>query len=349
MSRTRQLLVLAAGLALVGGVVYLAYTSRPRPRPQPEQVAGLAWLPAEAGLVGSVNLAELRQQGWLLDVFRQATGEVKEAPDYRAFIEATGFDYSRDLDRLSVGVLGTSQQPLLTGVAEGRFARARMVDYARQQGAQLRRYQGLDIYEIPPTPSSSRRRPAGSPEAGPAGRGFAFAFLDDTHLAFASDTARVAMVVDCWLGKAPAVSSDEPRRAELERLATGQQAWAVDEPAKWKPPFFGDTPSGQPFEAVVAQMALGLRVNEQGVELAGEARCRQPGQAERLRDNLTVLTLLGRVTLSRQQNEGAQALAETLGNLTFMLQGDTVSAHVLIPRAQIATLLGVPPAATTAP
>ena len=349
MSRARQFLVLAAGLALFGGVVYLAYMSRPQRPPQPERVTGLAWLPAEAGLVGGVDLAGLRQQGWLLDDLRRATGDVKEAPDYRAFVEATGFDYSRDLDHLWVGVFGTSQQPLLTGVAEGRFVRPRILDYARKQGARLRRYQGIDIYEVPPGRPSPRRRSSGTPETGSPERGFAFAFLDDTHVAFASDAARVAMIVDCWLGKAPAVSSDESRQAELERLAAGQQVWAVDEPAKWKPPFLGDSPSGQPFEAIVAQVALGLRVNEQGVELVGEARCRQPGQAERLRDNLSVLTLLGRVTLSRQQNQGAQALAETIGNLSFTQQGDTVAARVQVPREQIATLLGVPLAATTAP
>ena len=139
MSRARQFLVLAAGLALFGGVVYLAYMSRPQRPPQPERVTGLAWLPAEAGLVGGVDLAGLRQQGWLLDDLRRATGDVKEAPDYRAFVEATGFDYSRDLDHLWVGVFGTSQQPLLTGVAEGRFVRPRILDYARKQGARLDR------------------------------------------------------------------------------------------------------------------------------------------------------------------------------------------------------------------
>lgn len=341
MSRTRQYIVLAAGLVLVGGVVYFAYRGRPEPRPQPERLAGLAWLPAETGLVGGVDLAALRQQGWLLDSLRQAAGEVKEAPDYQAFVAATGFDYSRDLDHLWLGVLGSSQSPLLVGVAEGRFVRAKILDYAHQQDARLRRYQGFDIYEVLPPPPRPRRRPPGSPAAVPSERGFAFAFLDDTHFAFGSDAARVAMLIDCWLGKAPAVSADESRRMELERLAASQQAWAVDEPEKWKPPFFEDTPSGQPFEAVVAQVAVGLRVDAEGLELVGEARCREPQQAERLRDNLNVLALLGRATFSRQPNAATQTLAEVLGNLTFTQQGDTVAARVRIERQQLATLLGV--------
>lgn len=348
MSRGRQVLVVVGGLVLVGAAVYLAYRSRPQQRFQLGQVAGLAWLPAEAGLVGSVDLAALRQQAWLLEMMRRATGEVKEAPDYQAFVEATGFDYSRDLDHFWLGVFGSSEQPRLTGVAEGRFARVKILDYARRQGAVPRRHQNIDIYEVPPAPPHSPPRSSRAPAEEPSGRGFAFAFLDDSHLAFASDAERVAMIVDCWLGKSPAVLADGARRAELERLAAGKQAWVVDEPAKWKPPFFHAAESGQPLAAIVVKIALGLRVSGQGVELAGEARCREPAQAERLRDNLNAMVLLGRMALSRQRNENAQALAQALADLTLTQQGDTVVARVLVPPDKLAALFGVPASAGSA-
>ncbi|MFQ5818216.1 MAG: DUF3352 domain-containing protein [Terriglobia bacterium] len=335
MSRFRQFLVLAVGLLLVGAALYLADLGRPRPTPmaEPEELKGLAWLPAAAGLAAGVDVAELRQQKWLLEMARRATEGVREESDYQAFVQTTGFDYRRDLDRLWVGLFGPRRHPLVAGVAEGRFASARIQDYARRRGARLDHHQGIEIYYLATQPQKSKR---------PA-RGFAFAFLDDTHLAFASDVERVALVIDSWLGKTPSVASDESRRAEVERLAAGRQAWAVNDLEKWKPAVFRQQQMQQTLEDLVVQLAVGIGVSEQGVELAGEARCREPRQAERLRSNLNILILVGRVALGRQGDETAQALGEALSNLELTQEGDTLRARVLLPPETLALLLRLPP------
>ena len=343
MPRPRHyLLGLLGGLALLGAGVYLAHDGRPQPPPEPKAVAGLAWLPAQAGLVAGLDLAEMRQQVWLLEMIRRATGEVRESPDYQAFVEATGFDYARDLDHVWVGVFGPSEQPVVVGVAEGRFARAKILAYARTQGSARHRYQGIEIYQVQTGVQNPRPRESGSAKSNQSGRSFAFAFLDNTHLAFASDSERAAMIVDCWLGKAPAVGSDEGRRAAVEQLAAGRQAWVVDELAKWQPPVFQKQ---EALQALVVQLSLGLRVSGAGVEVETEARCREPGQAERLRDNLRVLVLAARLALGRQRDESSQALGEALGNLALSQQGDTLQARVTLPPETLAALLGVPPAA----
>lgn len=330
MPRVKQYLVVVGALALVGAVVYLAHRTRPQPqppRPEAKALAGLAWLPAESGLVAGIDLREVRRQGWLLEMIRQAGGEEKWAPDYQAFVEATGFDYTRDLDRLWVGVFGPSEEPVVVGVAEGRFARDKILAHARRQGARLNPHRGTEIYQV----RTGLRNRSGAP-----GR-FAFAFLDDTHLAFANDARGAAQVVDCWRGQAPAVGSDPVRRAGLEQLAAGQQAWAVDDLAKWQPPGFRDQES---LRALVAQAALGLRVSGAGLEVEGEARCHDPRQAARLRDNLRVLTLVGRLALSRQQAKSSQALGEVLGKLELTREGDTLRAHVILRPELLAGLLG---------
>lgn len=332
MSRVKQFLVLAIGLLLVAAALYLAYLTRPQPLSPPEEVAGLAWLPAATGLVAGVDVAALRQQAWLLEMIRRATEGVSEDAEYHAFVQATGFDYRHDLDRVWLGLFGPSEQPLVAGVVEGRFAAARLRDYVRKQGGRLHRHPGIEIYHVPTQPQAP-----GQPE-----RGFAFAFLDDTHLAFASDVERAAMVIDCWLGKAPAVGSDEARRVEVERLAVGKQAWAVNELAKWKAPVLRRQGVGQVLGAMVVQLAVGLRVSGQGVELAGEARCREPGQAERLRDTLSLLLLVARGALGRQGDESAQVVGEALSNLTLAQRGDTLQARVLLQRETLAILLQLP-------
>lgn len=335
MPRGRQYLVLVGGLALVGLVLYVTYRSRPQPflRAPATAQAGLAWLPAEASLLVGIDLAGLRQQSWLLASMEQAA-DVGEDPDYRAFVSATDFDYSRDLDRLWIGAFGTAEQVRMTGVAEGRFSRSRIIRYARQEGATLHRHQGRDIYELRFAPAA-----AGEPP-----RRFAFAFLDDSHLAFASDTERAGMVIDCWLGRAPAIDSDPTRRDELLQLAAGWQAWGVDSAGLWESLLSGSQTSPSDLGSVIAQLAVGLRASEQGLELGAEARCREPGQAKRLRDNLGLMVLLGQVTLSRQQDETMRTLGEALKNLSVAHRDDTVEARLLLAPATVDTLLRAAPA-----
>lgn len=340
MSRPKAYVLLAGALFLVGLVAYQAYRGRPQPQPLPAPTAGLAWLPGEAGLVAGINIAEIRNQPWLLELIRRVSGEVQEGPDYRAFVEATGFDYTRDLDQLWVGVFGPSGQPLVVGVVEGRFAREKILaEVARQRGL-LSRHQGVSMYEVQTGSPPGGRRLTEPP------RRFAFAFLDEAHLAFASELRGVAAVVDCWQGRAPAVGSDALRRAGIERVAAGRQLWLVDELGRWQPRAFLEQ---QSLQNLLTQAALGVRVSEEGLELEAEARCRESQQAERLRDNLRIALLAGRLALGRQTDRASQALAETISTLDLTQQGDIVRARVLLGREALAALLGTSAATLTRP
>jgi hypothetical protein len=343
MSRSKQYLLLLVGLAVIGLVLYGAYRSRPQPGPRAPLTAraGLSWLPAEASLVAEANVAELRQQRWLLDLVAQAAGEVREDAEHAAFVEATDFDYTRDLDHLWIATFGTAEQAPQAGVAEGRFASAAIMDYARRQGASVRRHEGFDVYEL------RMNSPApGQPQATPSERRFAIAFLDDSHLAFGSSAEQARRVIDCWLGRAPAVDSDEARRAELLRLAAGWQLWVVDSSGRWQSLIPGSQQSQSDLGAVVAQMALGLRVGEQGVEVGVEARCQEAAQAKRLRDNLGLMMVVGQIAMARQEDAVAQALGEALKNVSITQSGEVVEARLLLAPVTVQTLLRAQPAAS---
>jgi len=340
MSRGKQLALLLAGLLLVGLVGFFAYRSRPQPRtpyaPGPE--AGLAWLPADAAAVGAVNLDAMRQQQWFLDTLRTATKGVAEDADYRAFITATGFDYARDLDRLWFAAFSENGIAKVAGVAEGRFASVKIIAYAREQGATSSRYQNLSTYEW------RRASSLGQPE-----RRFAFAFLEDSRLAFGADAALLNRVIDCWLGRAPGAAADEKRRAELARLSAGQHAWVVLDPARWSPGAPGVPTGPSDFVSVLAQASLGLRVTEKQAELAAEARCHQPQACERLRDNLRVMALAGRVALSRERNETSRALSEALSNLSVDVRDGNLEARLALAPQTLAALLRAAPGAVPQP
>ena len=332
MSRGRQVMVLVAAVAAVAAVLYWAWRSRPDGAPAAQPVPGLAWVPAESGLVAGINLAAVRGQPWLVAELREVSGAQTETLDYRAFVEATGFDYTRDLDRVWLGVYGASEQPTVAGVAEGRFAREKILAHARAQGARVTLQEGIELYEV-----QTRTQPAGN---------FAFAFLDATHVAFGSDARAAARVVACWQGRAAAVGTDPGRRGELERLAAGQSLWAVDDLARWQPTFLR---AQKDLQSVVTVLAVGVAVSGQGLTLEAEARCREPQLARQLHDNLRIAALAGRLALARQPDSASRAAGEALGNLTFTREGDAVRVRVLLSPELVARLLGSPAATPARP
>jgi len=87
-----------------------------------------------------------------------------------------------------------------------------------------------------------------------------------------------------------------------------------------------------------------LRASEQGLELGAEARCREPGQAKRLHDNLGLMILLGQVALSRQPDETMQTLGEALKNLSVAQRDDVVEARLLLSPATVDKVLRAAPA-----
>lgn len=338
MRRVKLILVLLLGLALAGVAGYFAFADRAQSRAEAAQLDGLAWLPADSGLVAGIDLAGLREQQWLLDLLRSASGDVTEAPDYRAFVDATGFDYTRDLERVWLGLTGSGDNAQLAAIAQGRFHRDRILAFAQQEGATATKYQGLEIFHVQPPPRPAAREP----------KPFAFVFLDDTHLALASTPERAGQIVDCWLGQAQAIGSDTLRVAELERLAAGRQVWALDNTAVFTPPGLPPAGSGQPLSSVVEQLTFGLRASPEGLELSGEARCHEPAQAERLRDNVFILVQLGRLAFARNQDETSKAVHDVLDRVSIDQRGPSVEARVLVPPHAVETLLH-PPATGGAP
>ncbi|MGH9813357.1 MAG: hypothetical protein ACRD4T_09510 [Candidatus Acidiferrales bacterium] len=339
MSRTRQLALLVLVVAAIGVALYWMIVHGRGPA-APPQLAGLAAVPADAGLAGGVEVASLGRQQWLVDIVKRASGEVDEAADYRAFVEATGFDYTRDLERLWFGAAGTDAAPVFVFIAGGRFARARIHDYARQQGAAASTYEGLELFEFRTTALPPAAGAPSQPE-----RRSAFAFLDDTHLAFVfgPDTAALRRAIDCWQGRAPAVIADAARRAEFERVAAGQQAWAVIETARLNPAQLAGQPGDPGLTELIAQAALGLSATERGLRLSAEGRCRQAEHAERLHSNLTVLSQLGRMALARDPNPQSQALAEVLGTLELDRNDTAVTARLNASPQALDALLRPPP------
>jgi hypothetical protein len=155
----------------------------------------LSQLPADATTVVFLDLKELRASAFLAEIVAWAP---QPPPDeeYTKFVQATGFDYERDLDRVGIGFSGTPQSPKTMAVAEGRFDRKKIESYSAHSGM-LQTASGKTIYAV--TLNNPRRTAY-------------FTFLRDDQVAVCNDAS-------CFFQPAGTRASGEDWREHLLRLA----------------------------------------------------------------------------------------------------------------------------------
>ncbi|SEB59242.1 hypothetical protein SAMN05443244_1250 [Terriglobus roseus] len=80
---------------------------------------------------------------------------VNASPDYAHFLDATGFRWDRDLDRIAVSLHrmpdpnGPNGVVAYTGVAEGRFDATKLTAFLKSNSVSVENYAGHDVYTIP--------------------------------------------------------------------------------------------------------------------------------------------------------------------------------------------------------
>lgn len=103
--------------------------------------------PADADSIVYVDLEQLRHSHFLTQLLAFAPSP-DEDPDYREFVVATGFDYSRDLDRAMIATRATSPQATTMAIADGQFDRAKIAAYSLRSG-KLEKRNGAEVYVVP--------------------------------------------------------------------------------------------------------------------------------------------------------------------------------------------------------
>jgi hypothetical protein len=136
----------SAALAVTLGLV-LAYGRWMRPTPDP-LLNLLGQLPPEATSVFYLDLQPLRQSPFLAALYRWAPAASQIDADYTQFIQSTGFNYERDLNRVGLGLYKDGPNTTLFAVAEGHFDQKKIAAYALKTGTRTTR-NGRDIFTIP--------------------------------------------------------------------------------------------------------------------------------------------------------------------------------------------------------
>jgi hypothetical protein len=122
--RTR--LLLFAAITLCGVGVWIALSARSRSIAA-SPAGMLSHLPAGNSLVLFVDFDALERAG-VLKLLSQS--KVAEEPEYKAFVQATGFDYTRDLDLAALSFHNDGQ----FFIVKGRFDWKKLEQYAREHG-----------------------------------------------------------------------------------------------------------------------------------------------------------------------------------------------------------------------
>jgi len=144
--RIRRRLPIVLAVLLVAAAVTLAVVLRKHAPPEPARL-----LPAADGFV-YVNLQWMRRANITGDL-----PAVPHDPDYEHFIQATGFQFERDLDEAALAIhypekssdTPVTPSPRFSEVFVGKIDGERLRAYLRQISSSVENYQTRDIYSIP--------------------------------------------------------------------------------------------------------------------------------------------------------------------------------------------------------
>lgn len=166
-------LLVVLAISLAATFFYFQYRSND---PLAARNEMLARMPVNGSAVVFLDLAALRASPFLEQLFAWAPRPAPDA-DYAQFVQATGFNYERDLDRVAIGVFHAADRSCILVIANGRFDRQKISAYLQRSGKPAVR-NGATIFSIAPT--------------GAAGASF-LTFLREDQIAWTNDPSADAL------------------------------------------------------------------------------------------------------------------------------------------------------------
>ncbi len=309
--KTRNVGAAVAACAMIAcGLFYVSFgrgnTAKASPVPDL-----LSALPAGAPGLVYIDLAAIRTSSFYQH--RPDKGPIAiPNQDYADFIRSTGFDFEKDLDRVVIASwpAGPAKDPgKMVAIAEGRFDRAKIRNYAMLKG-KLDHQHGHEVFLFP---ASGQARMS------------TLTFLDDRRIALVTGTS-VAPLFD---SSADASASD-PARERAARL-DGAAAYMITR----VPPIPDNAGgAGSPGGAASAQflalarsvqwVTLAARPEGDDLRLSLEGECDNGTDAQQLKSALELVRMFGRAGLDSTKNKQSMDPA-TLAMLQTMLSGAEVT------------------------
>ena len=118
-----QLIVALSSIAIIGVLIAIRLTDSG----STSSIGMMSYLPEREAAYLFADVRAIRASGLLSKV---VSNSVSEEPEYKSFVAQTGFDYTKDLDRIAASTGGGISYFLL----EGRFDWRKLRDHVKSQG-----------------------------------------------------------------------------------------------------------------------------------------------------------------------------------------------------------------------
>ncbi len=255
--------------------------------------------------------------------------QVSHDPEYERFIQATGFQFERDLDEAAFavhypaswpggGTGGSAREPRFSEVLVGKLQGERLIAYFRQMARSVENYHSVDIFTIPLE-----------------GRTLRVALLSPDSVAASNhdDAAVIQGIVDHSKRLASPFGGPALLRQYYKRVQLGSLVWAIAridpaEPAtSWWSSLFAS-----PATLVISGSFLSpLHLRADAIHLRGEAFTQSEQEARAIADKINLFVALMHSAEISLGTHGADPDVKTLfDSLKVRQEGDRalVSASV---------------------
>lgn len=284
--KTRRLWIGFSGLVLVilpGILAYRHWHARDNAAERQEM---LSLLPADPSMVMFLDLQQFRNSAFLPQLLAWVPRASAEK-DYADFVRTTGFQYERDLDRVALAFTGTGANAISYAIAEGRFNRKKLLDYAKRSGRSLE-IKGLQVVSLNLKPST---RPS------------FLAFLRDDQIAWTNDTAYEKLFL-----QTKGFEGKRDWREHFERLAGSAVFAVVREDAAAVAGIQQQTPGGfrsPQLATLLTQLqwiTIGGKPEEKNLRVVIEGESETESALNQLKEFLQGILIMAQAGLNGPQN-----------------------------------------------
>jgi hypothetical protein len=314
MRKYRGVLLVAAVLAAlaIATAFYVEVLRGDSARPSPA-LEILSLVPAGAPTLVYIDLAAIRTSSFYQNRPDRSPLTIPDS-DYAKFVQSTGFDFDKDLDRVAIASWPQSlsqDQNKTVAIAEGRFDRQKIRDYAMKNG-KLDHQQGRDVFLFP------AREPAGagSTKSSTESRWNSLVFLDDHRLAMVEGSSIAPVLVSHG-----ADSAADPTHERAARV-NGAAAFVISR----VPPIADNFAPGGMQSTQLASLlrsvqwiTLAARPEGENLRVSLEGECLTSTNARQLQSTIQTLRTFGQAALESPKTRQSMDPA-TFGILETLLK-----------------------------
>src|ERR1700674_3073658 len=282
----------------------------------------LALLPTDAIAILFADFDELRQAPFVAKLYAWAPKPQADA-DYAQFLKETGFDFERDLERITIAVEKHGQDSNLFAILDGKFDRQKISAYALQDGSAVKTG-GREIFSVPVSGTAKK---------------ISITFLRDDRIAVTGDS-NLAPFIDAKK-RAEDTADWRPR---FERLAGSPVFAVIRQDAAIGAALAAQAPSGlrSPQLSTLLDQLLWITLagkpENDRLRVVAEGECTAEATARQLVDLLNGVVILAQLGLNdaktRQQldpaaREAYLALLKS-AKVSKINRGDTKSVRLVL-------------------